>query len=298
MVMGISRALVGDIAEGRAQLDRVIALYDPAVHRPLATRFGHDVRMTALCWRALALWMLGYPEAALADMQAALKDAREIGHAATSMFALAHTTLTFVLLGERAVAQARADELVTLAESKGSLYWKSYGLVLRGRLLVAAGKAESAIPVTTAAIASMRSTGAGAYAPWYLTFLAEARAELGQFEDAWRCIAEATQAVDTTRERWCEADIHRTAGDIELMSPMRDSAKAEAHFQRALAVARGQQAKSFELRAAMSLARFWRDHGQRGKARELLASVYGQFTEGFETPALTQARALLDELAS
>ena len=117
---------------GAAHLDRVIALYDPAEHRALATRFGHDVRMTAFCWRALALWMLGYPKAAAVDVEHALKDAREIGHAATSMFALSHASLARILRRDHAAAWALADELVALAEEKGSLYWKSYGLMLQG----------------------------------------------------------------------------------------------------------------------------------------------------------------------
>jgi predicted ATPase len=103
-------------------------------------------------------------------------------------------------------------------------------------------------------------------------------------------------AVETTRERWWEADVHRTAGEIALMSPQPDVARAEAYFERALAIARLQQAKSWELRAAMSLARLWRDQGKPQQARELLAPVYGWFTEGFDTRDLKEAKALLDEL--
>ena len=115
---------------------------------------------------------------------------------------------------------------------------------------------------------------------------------------AWRSIGAAMTAVGTTKEKWCEAEIHRLAGEIALMSPERDAAKAEAYFDRALAVARQQQAKSWELRTAMSLARLWRDQGKVRQARELLAPVYGWFTEGFDTCDLKEAKALLDELAS
>jgi predicted ATPase len=128
--------------------------------------------------------------------------------------------------------------------------------------------------------------------------LARAYAELGQFDDAWRSLGNAMTAVETTKERWCEADVHRIAGEIALMSPEHDAAKAEAYFERALAAARAQQAKSWELRASMSMARLWRDQGKRDKARELLAPIYGWFTEGFDTPDLKQAKALLDELAA
>jgi predicted ATPase len=126
--------------------------------------------------------------------------------------------------------------------------------------------------------------------------LANAHADLGQFDDAWRCIGEAMTAVEATKETWFEAELHRTAGEIALKSPQPDAAKAEAYFDRALGIARRQQAKSWELRAAMSMARLWRDQGKRAEARALLAPVYGWFTEGFDTLDLREAKALLDQL--
>jgi predicted ATPase len=119
-----------------------------------------------------------------------------------------------------------------------------------------------------------------------------------QFEDAWRCIDEAIITVEKTKERWWEAEVNRVTGEIALMTPEPDTAKAQAHFDRALIVARQQQAKSWELRAAMSLARLWRDQGKVQQARELLAPVYGWFKEGFDTRDLKEAKALFDELAS
>ena len=134
--------------------------------------------------------------------------------------------------------------------------------------------------------------------PLYLSYLAKAHAELGQFDDAWRRVGEATTEIETTKERWQEAEVHRVAGEIALMSPGAGTAKAEACFECALAVARRQQAKSWELRAAMSLAQLWRDQGKRDDARNLLAPIYGWFTEGFDTRDLKEAKALLEELAS
>jgi predicted ATPase len=125
-----------------------------------------------------------------------------------------------------------------------------------------------------------------------------AYAELGQFDEARRCIGEAMTAVETTKERRWEAEVRRTAGGIALKSPEPDAAKVEAYFERALAVARKQQAKSWELRSAMSMARLWRDQGKRDEARDLLAPVYGWFTEGFDTRDLREAKALLDELSA
>ena len=129
------------------------------------------------------------------------------------------------------------------------------------------------------------------------THLAYAHAQLGEFEKAWRCISEAMTIVETTNEKWFEAEVHRTAGEITLLSPEPDAAKAEEHFERALSIARDQKAKSWELRAAMGMARLWRDQGKRRQAHDLLAPVYGWFTEGFDTLDLKQARTLLEDLA-
>ena len=133
--------------------------------------------------------------------------------------------------------------------------------------------------------------------PLWLSYLTRANAEIGRFDDARRGIDEAMAAVETAKERWCEAEVNRIAGEIALLSPGPDLAKAEAYFERALAVAREQQAKSWELRAAMSMARLWRDQGRRPQARDILALVYGWFSEGFGTLDLKQAKAMLDELA-
>jgi predicted ATPase len=203
-----------------------------------------------------------------------------------------------MLCGDYATSNALVDELVVLADAKGAFSWKARGLWRRGCVLALTGKAADAVQMLTSGITASRSTGATLWLPWVLSCLAKAYAELGQFDDAWRSIDEAMRAVETTKEKWCEADIHRTAGEIALRSPAPDAAKAETHFERALEVARQQQAKSWELRAAMSMARLWRDQGERNEARDLLAPVYGWFTEGFDTLDLKQAKTLLDELAS
>ncbi len=296
-LMGSSLLYVGDIAEGRAHLDRVVALYDPAEHRPLAARFGQDVRMSALTYRSQALWFLGYPEAALVDADHAMSDAREIGQAATLMFALVWTSFSHIFCGNYSTAKAQFGEVFALSDEKGAVYWKAGGMALRGCALALTGKASDAVDRISSGITAWRSTGATLWDPWFLSNLAGAYAELDKFDDAWRCIDEAMNAVDATKEKWCEAEVHRIAGEIELMSPEQDAAKAEAYFERALETARAQQARSWELRAATSLARLKRDHGRRAEARHLLAPVYGWFTEGFDTLDLKEAQALLEELA-
>jgi class 3 adenylate cyclase/predicted ATPase len=295
-LMGMSLLNTDDIAESRVHFDRAIALYDPTEHRPLAARFGQDVAVAILSFRSVALWLLGYPEAALADTDHALKHAREIGHAATLMYAPASTSWTFIHCGNYATANAQLDEVVALADEKGALFWKAIGTMVQGCVLAMTGKASDAIHVITSGATALRSTGSTMWLPLCLSYLATAHAELGQFNDAWRCMGEATTAMETTKERWFEAEVNRMAGEIALMSSEPDAVKAEAYFERALAVARVQQAKSWELRAAMSMARLWRDQGKRDEARDLLAPVYGWFTEGFDTLDLKEAKALLDEL--
>ena len=160
------------------------------------------------------------------------------------------------------------------------------------------GSVLNGVSTLSSGIAAWRSTGANIWTPFFVSQLARAYAKLGDFREASRCIKEAIHAVKTTKEKWCEADISRIAGEIALISPERDAVKAEAHFERALSVARQQQAKSWELRAAMRLARLWRDQGKVRQARELLAPVYGWFTEGFDTRDLKEAKAPLGELAA
>jgi predicted ATPase len=296
-LMATSLVGTGDIAKARAHCDKAIALYDPAEHRPLATRFGQDVGVAILFWRSWALWLLGYPAAALADADDALTNAREIGHAGTLMYILNGTTWTHAQCGDNAIAAAQSQELLALADEKGAPFWKALGMMAQGAVLARTGNASDASKMLTSGITAYRSTGSTLYLPFYLSYLARARAELGQFDDARRCIGEAMTAVETTKERWLQADIYRTAGEIALESPDPDAAKAQAYFERALSVARTQQAKSLELRAATSMARLWRDQGKRAEGRDLLAPVYGWFTEGFDTLDLKEAKALLKELA-
>ena len=298
-LMGVSLLETGDIAQGREHYDQALALYDPIEHRPLATRLGQDVRVSILSYRSRASWILGYPEAALADAYQALSDARAIGQAAALMYALSHAALTHIHCGDYQTANALADNLSVLADEKGALFWKASGMIYQGVLFALTGKAADAVHMLSSGITAYRSTGSSAVlmqasAP----YLARAYADLGQFDDAWRRIREAMTAMETTGEKWCEAETDRMAGEIALRSPEPDAAKAQAYFQRALAVARQQQAKSWELRAAMSMARLLRDQGKPGEARELLAPVYGWFTEGFDTLDLKEAKALLDALAS
>ena len=301
-LVGTSLAWTGHIAQGREHLDRGVVLYDPAEHRPLALRFGQDVRVATLSYRAMASWMLGYPEAALADIQQVQTDAHEIGQATTLMYALFHAAWIYLWRGDYVEVESLAARVIPLAEEKGATMWKGGGMLSMGCALALSDRPEAmqhkALETLGTGLATWSSTGATIYAPFCRAHLALAHAELSQFDEAWRAIHEAMTAIENSREKWWESEVNRIAGEIARRSPEVGASNAEEHFERALAVARQQQAKSWELRAAMSLARLWRDQRKPQQGRELLAPVYGWFTEGFETRDLKEAKALLDELTS
>jgi predicted ATPase len=294
--MGCSLALMGDLVQSRAHYDEALALYRPAAHRRLMTRFGQDLRVTCLCFRSMSLWLLGYPETALKDADRALEEARQIDHAATLMFTLNFPIMVNAYCGNYDAADRFIGELLALAEQKGAPFRKAEGVLRGGYLLTLRGKAADAVEMVTSGIDLWRSAGSTIFTPEQEYMLAIAQADSGRFDDAWRCIDKAMTAMEATKERWCEAEAHRVAGEIALKSPEGDVAKAQAYFEHSLAVARVQQAKSLELRAAMSMARLLNDQDKRQAARDVLAPVYGWFAEGFETRDLREAKALLGEL--
>ena len=293
-LMGISLTHTGDLVAGRAHLDDARLLYNAAEHRALATRFGRDIGIGILFQRALPVWMLGYPEAALADCDQAMRDARDLGLATTLMPALLFTSIIQILCGHDARANEQANELVAVADEKHSALWKAFGVLLQGAVSALAGKSSEARQTITVGIGALRATGSTLWMPLWLSYLAKTQAALDQYFDAWRSIGEAMTIVETSREKLFEAEVNRVAGELALTAPAPDAVKAETYFQRALSTSRGQQAKSWELRAAMSLARLWRDQGEHNKARELLAPIYHWFTGGLETRDLKEAKALLE----
>jgi class 3 adenylate cyclase/predicted ATPase len=289
-------ALMGDLVEARSHYNKALALYRPSEHRRLMTRFGQDLRVTCLAFRSMASWLLGYPETALKDAGCALTEARLIEHAATLMFTLNFPILINTYCGNYDAANEHLKELAVLAEEKGATFRKAEGVLRRGYVLTLMGKATEAVEMVTSGIDLWRSAGSTIFTPEHEFMLAIAYADSGQFDDAWRCIGEAMRAMQMTKERWCEAEAHRVAGEIALKSPQRNVTEAQRYFEHSLALARAQQAKSWELRAATSLARLLSDQGSGQTARDLLAPVYDWFTEGFDTSDLRKAKALLRAL--
>jgi predicted ATPase len=191
-----------------------------------------------------------------------------------------------------------SDELAVLGEQKVAAFWKPFGIMLRGCGSALIGDPTGAVRIIPPGINAYRSTGAGNLLTLFLSHLAWAYFKAGQFADAQRAINEALTTLETNIDRWFEPEANRVAGEIALSSAERGATKAQAYFESALAVARQQQAKSWELRAAMSLARLWRDQGRVQQACKLLAPVYRWFTEGLDTRDLKEAKALLEELAT
>jgi class 3 adenylate cyclase/predicted ATPase len=297
-LVGATLETTGNVADSLVHLDKSVALYDPAEHRTLTTHFGQDILVSALAYRCAALWMYGRPDAALADAERALNEAREVGQAATLLFALSLTGLTKILNGNYEAALAQAAEQETMGNEKDAVLRKAQARIQKGCVCALTDRASGAVEMITSSLVEFRSTGATYFVPFYLSCLARAHADLGQFDAARRAINEAIAALEATGERWWEGEVRRVAGEIALKSPSPDIAKAEEDFTYALSIAQSQQAKSWELRAAMSMARLWRHQSKSQEARELLAPVFGWFSEGFETLDLKEAKALLDTLAA
>ena len=190
----------------------------------------------------------------------------------------------------------QAEATIALSTEQGFPHWAAWGTSLRGWALAMQGQGEEGIAQVRQGIAAWRATGAALGVPYFCTVLAEVCDHLDHPEDGLQALAEAHTLVEQQEERWWEAEISRLRGVLLLKNPVMQQEEAEACFQQALEIARRQQAKSLELRAAMSLSRLWQRQGKRDEAHELLAPIYGWFTEGFDTADLQEARALLDEL--
>jgi len=245
----------------------------------------------------LVLWLLGYPEQALQRSQAALTLARALSYPFNLVYALLFAAMLHQGCREWQLVQNWAEAAITLALEQGLPDHVTYGTIMRGWALAMQGQWEEGIAQTQQGLVAQHASGSQIARPHFLALLTEAHAAAGQAEAGLDVLAEALALVDHTGERYWEAEIYRLKGDLLLQQAVPDMSQAEACFQQALTVARRQQAKSLELRTAMSLARLWQQRGKRAEARQLLAEVYGWFTEGFDTPDLQEAKVLLDELA-
>jgi predicted ATPase len=283
----------GELALARAHLEQAIALYDPEWGR--AAAFGHGVNCgsNSHLFLARVLWHLGYPDQALSCSQEAIKIAESNSHPFSLSAALSWAAALHQLRREVGRTRDAAESGLALATEQLIPFFGAQAMVLRGWALVEQGQCEEGTARLREGIDAYRATGANLESPHWLALLAEAFGRVGQTNEALSVVRDALAEVERTGIRYHEAELHRLDGEFRLGF---DEAEAEACFQRAIAVARTQQAKSFELRAATSLARLWQRRRQRAKARDLLAPVYDWFTEGFDTADLKEAKALLDEI--
>jgi class 3 adenylate cyclase/predicted ATPase len=295
-VVGTVLALIGDYPAALAHLERAVALYVPEEHRMLAFRFGADIGVSALSSHALALWNRGYPEQASNAVREALRHARQSVHVHTLAYALVVVGVTAVSGRWTPEVEELANEAVALANERGFAFFQGWGLILQGWAMAQRGFGMAAVERVHEGLKATEATGAGNYKPLLLGLLAEALAIAGAIQDGLAVVAEALAMAETSGQKGTDAELHRLRGDLLRRLPDPDLTECEACFRKALAVAREQGTRGFELRAAVSLARLLSGQGRRNEARDLLAPVYCWYTEGFDTPDLKDARALLEAL--
>jgi class 3 adenylate cyclase/predicted ATPase len=288
--------LMGELPLARTHMEQGLALHDPEQSRALAVTYGHDPGVCCRGGAAVALWLLGYPDQALRELHAAHALAQEVAHPPTVAFARMLTGIAYQLRRETDAAHEQAEALIALATEQGFALFVAIGGILRGATRTALGQRGEQIGQIRQDLAAVRETGSAVWEPYFLGLLADVYAQDGQVEAGLATLDEALAAAQGTGQRMVEAELYRLRGCL-LLKTGTPQAAAETWLLRAVDVARRQEAKSLELRAAMSLSRLWHQQGKRQKARDLLAEVYAWFTEGFDTADLQEAKALLDELA-
>jgi predicted ATPase len=304
MLVAAHRALgttlfhLGAQASAQTHYAQGIALYDPTQHRTSAFLYGEDAGVACRIFVAWVLWCLGYPDQGLAQSQQAVTLAQQSAYPLSLSFILSFAAVCHQLRREVSAVQEHTEAAMKIATEQGFPYWRAYSSILRAWALAQqAGQAQAGIEQIHQGLIVYRAAGIETARPYLLALLAETHRILGEPEAGLTVLAEALTLMDTTGARWCEAELHRLKGELLLQQNSAHQAEAESSFHHSLEVARTQQAKSFELRTATSLARLWQQQGKRQEAHDLLAPVYHWFTEGFSTADLKDAKALLDALA-
>jgi predicted ATPase len=294
--MGFTLSLLGDLRAAQTHLEHALVLSQ--AQAPRAGGATQDPGVACLSFLAWTLVPLGYQDHAMACIRQAVARAHALAHPFSLVFATHHAGIIHHLRREPQAAYAAAETSLHLARTHGFPLFVGANLVLQGWALAMRGRVTEALAQMEQGLAMSQATGHSVFYPWNLALLADAYGQAGQCAAALTVVAEALTVVDTTEERMWEAELHRLKGEVFLAQAAEYHAVAEACLQQALGVARRQYAKSWELRAAMSLARLWQCQDKCPEAAELLAPIYGWFTEGFDTPDLQDARALLDTLES
>lgn len=302
-VLGAVLFHLGDLVPAQEYSERGIIFYSPQQHRSHAfLNSPHDPGVMSLAYSAWSLWCLGYSDQALQRVSVALTLAQELSHPLSLAVALTFSAWLHHYRRERQAAQEQAEALIALCTDQGFPYWVTFGSIYRGWMLAEQGKGKEGIAQIRQALAILPTTGTELDRPYFLTLLAEVYGKVEQAEEGLSVLDEALGIVDKTRERVYEAEVYRIKGELALRAGEKEKGgkgeEAEGCFLRAIAIAQKQQAKSLELRAVMSLARLWQSQGKTAEARQMLAEIYGWFTEGFDTKDLQEAKGLLEELGS
>ena len=291
---GLNLMLIGRFASSRTHLEESLAHYDPISHRSLVHQAGFHPQNNAQALLGIALFCLGYPDQAVARNSAGIAEARRLAHPPSLAVSLANNTTLLWLVGDDGALKECVDELVAVATERGFPSGGAVGMMFRGWLEVKGGDVAEGMSLLRSGFRNYRATGAGTSMPRFLLLLARACEIAGQIEEAVTLLDDALQTVERSGGRSFAAELYNRKGQLVLLQGHAEA--AEELDRKALSIAREQEAKLWELRAAVSLARLRRDQGRRAAARDLLAPIYGWFTEGIATPDLKEAKALLDEL--
>ncbi|MGH8069558.1 MAG: AAA family ATPase [Candidatus Entotheonellia bacterium] len=294
--LGHSYFYRGELAAAHTHSQQGYALYTPEQERALTFLYGVSPGAAALAYAAMACWGLGFPQQALQHSRDAVTLAQATRYPASLALPLAHAAWLHQFRREAFEVQAQAEALLALAHEQGFPFWAAMATVLHGWALMAQGQDAVGIAQIHQGLATYRATGAAMGQTYLRALLVEGYGNVGQVDTGLRLLAEILSVVERTGERMWEAELYRLKGTLLLRQGIPDEHQVETCFQTALAIARRQQAKSLELRAALSLSRVWQQQGKRGEAYDLLAAVYHWFTEGFDTADLQEAKALLEEL--
>ena len=292
---GRNLMFAGRFASARSHLEEVLSLYQQISHGALVHQAGIHPHIASHQFLGLVLFCFGYPDQALAHSRAAIAEAGELGHGTSLVQSLAIGCRLLSLIGYPAALNERVARLVAVASEQGFFLWRALATIFRGWIQVKNGDAEGGTSLLRTGSGAYRATGAEVWTPFHIALLARACEAAGHVEEALRLLDEAFQIAGRTGVRWFSAELYRTRGQLLLRQGHAEV--AEELYRKALSIAQEQEAKLWELRAAANLARLCRDQGRRAEARDLLAPVYGWFTEGFDTPDLKNAKALLDALA-
>jgi class 3 adenylate cyclase/predicted ATPase len=285
----------GRFASSRSHLEEVLALYDPNSPCSLVDQAGIHPQVVSQAYLGTVILCLGFPDQALAQSNAAIAEARRLAHPPSLAVSLTNGATVLSLAGDNAILGECVDQLVAVTTEQGFPFWRAQGTINRGWVKVKNGDVIEGISLLRSGSTAYRATGAESLTPYFTALLAGACEIAGQIEEALTLLDDALQIVERTGERWLKAELNRHKGRLVLRQGYTEA--AEELYRKALSIAEEQEAKLWELRAATSLARLWREQSRRTEAHDLLAPLYGWFTEGFDIPDLKDGKALLDELA-